>query len=114
MELVITGQALVITDGYAVGTPVLAQALHAFSSEHLSEDEEMRGLPFACVAAIGLYDHERWLALSSRYVRSRVTPEHCPCSRSRLGLAGRRSPTVAAGQRATAEARVRGGGGTPT
>ena len=68
-ELLLTGQALVITDGRAAGVPVLKQALSAFRSEPISGEEEMRGLLYACLVAIGLWDDESWHLLSERYVR---------------------------------------------
>src|SRR6185369_12629856 len=61
-------QALVITDGPAAGTPVLRRALEAFRSEPLSGDDELRGLCFACLVAISLWDDESWHLLSARHV----------------------------------------------
>ncbi len=67
-ELLLIGQALVITDGRAAGTPVLKRALSAFRSEPLSGADELQGLMFACLVAINLWDDESWHVLSARHV----------------------------------------------
>ena len=67
-ELLLTGQALRLTDGPAVGVPVLRRALHAFRSEPLSGEEELRGLAYACSVALYLWDDESWQVLSARHV----------------------------------------------
>ena len=41
-DLMLDGLALLITEGYAAGTPVLKRALRAFRSEHISNVEGMR------------------------------------------------------------------------
>jgi DNA-binding CsgD family transcriptional regulator len=69
VELLITAHAVLITDGYSAGTPALARALTAFRHEQLTEEEEKRGLPFACVGAISLWDDESWFELSARFIR---------------------------------------------
>jgi DNA-binding CsgD family transcriptional regulator len=68
-ELLLTGQALVITDGRAAGMPVLTRALSAFRSEPLPDEEDTSGLLFACLVAISLWDDESWSVLSARHVR---------------------------------------------
>jgi DNA-binding CsgD family transcriptional regulator len=67
-ELLMIGQALVITDGRAAGTPVLKRALDAFRSEPLSSADELQGLAFAWLVAINLWDDESSHLLSSRHV----------------------------------------------
>jgi DNA-binding CsgD family transcriptional regulator len=67
-ELVLTGQALRLTEGPAAGVPVLRRALHAFRSEPLSGEDELRGLGFACLIALNLWDDESWHVLSARHV----------------------------------------------
>ena len=64
-----TGQALALTDGRAAAAPVLKRALSAFRSDPISGEEEMRGLLYACLVAINLWDDESWHLLSERYVR---------------------------------------------
>jgi DNA-binding CsgD family transcriptional regulator len=68
-ELLLTGQALAITDGRAAGMPVLKRALSAFRAEPISGEDEMRGLLYACLVAIGLWDDESWHLLSARHVQ---------------------------------------------
>ena len=67
-ELVLTGQALRLTKGLAAGVPVLRQALEAFRSEPLSGQDEVRGLAYACLVALNLWDDESWHVLSARHV----------------------------------------------
>ena len=64
-----TGQALVITDGRAAAMPVLRRALTAFRNEPLAGEEQMQGLLYACLVAIGLWDDESWHVLSARHVQ---------------------------------------------
>jgi DNA-binding CsgD family transcriptional regulator len=68
VELLMTGQALVYTDGPAAGLPVVKRALQAFRDEPLTGEEELRGLAYACAVAISLWDHESWHVLSARHV----------------------------------------------
>ena len=67
-ELLLTGQALAITDGRAAAAPVLRRALEAFRSEPISGEEQLRGLLYACLVAINLWDDESWHVLSERHV----------------------------------------------
>jgi DNA-binding CsgD family transcriptional regulator/tetratricopeptide (TPR) repeat protein len=69
VELLLIGEALMITDGRAAGIPVLRRALQAFRGEPLSGEEELRGLAFACHVAMSLWDDESWLVLAERHVR---------------------------------------------
>jgi DNA-binding CsgD family transcriptional regulator len=67
--LLLDGLALLITDGYGAGVPVLRRALSGFCDERLSTLEKLRWLPLACrAAAEGLWDYETWAVLSSRLV----------------------------------------------
>jgi len=66
-DLLLDGLAANFNDGYAAGVPFLRQALTAFGSG-MSADEELRRLWLACVAALHLWDDERWDVLSYRYV----------------------------------------------
>jgi DNA-binding CsgD family transcriptional regulator len=67
-ELVLTGQALWITDGPAAAKPLLRRALQAFHDERLSGDDELSGLAYASLVALNLWDHDSWYALSARHV----------------------------------------------
>jgi DNA-binding CsgD family transcriptional regulator len=66
-DLLLDGLAANFSEGYAAGVPVLRRALTTFGSG-MSADEELRRLWLACVAAVHLWDDERWNVLSSRYV----------------------------------------------
>jgi DNA-binding CsgD family transcriptional regulator len=69
VELLLIAHALLVSDGYSAGTPALRNALDAFRQARLPAKEEMRGLPFACISAVSLWDDESWLELSARYVQ---------------------------------------------
>jgi DNA-binding CsgD family transcriptional regulator len=69
VELLMTGQALLITDGYAAGMPAVKHALTVFRGGQYSEEEELQGLPMACLAAVTLWDDEAWHSLSARHVQ---------------------------------------------
>ena len=66
-DLLLDGLAANFNAGYAAGVPFLRRALTAFGSG-MSADEELRRLWLACVAALHLWDDERWDVLSYRYV----------------------------------------------
>jgi DNA-binding CsgD family transcriptional regulator len=69
-DLLLDGWVLLITEGYAAGTPTLGRALSAFrSGESISKEEEIRWLWFACHTAYELWDDETWHELSIRQVR---------------------------------------------
>ena len=66
-DLLLDGLAANFNDGYAAGVPFLRQALTAFGSG-MSADEELRWLWLTTLAALHLWDDERWDLLSGRYV----------------------------------------------
>jgi DNA-binding CsgD family transcriptional regulator len=68
-DLLLDGQALLITECPQGATPVLKRALSAFSGDDLSNDEALRWLWLACVTAIHLWDEESWRVLSDHYVQ---------------------------------------------
>jgi DNA-binding CsgD family transcriptional regulator len=68
-DLLLDGQALLITEGPRAATPMLKRALSAFRGDDLSDDEALRWLWLACVTAIQLWDEESWRVLSDRYVQ---------------------------------------------
>ena len=68
-DLLLDGLALLITEGYPAATPMLKQALSAFSSEDLSGEEALRWLWLACPTAVRLWDDDSWDQLSARQVR---------------------------------------------
>jgi DNA-binding CsgD family transcriptional regulator len=69
VELLLTGHALLLTEGSAAAIPVLKRALRAFRDESLEGDDDTRGLLHACSVAYVVWDDESWWALSSRHVR---------------------------------------------
>jgi DNA-binding CsgD family transcriptional regulator len=68
-ELLIDGQAVLITEGPRAAAPILKRALSAFAGDGVSNDEALRWLWLACQTAIHLWDHESWRVLSDRYVQ---------------------------------------------
>ncbi len=68
-NLLLDGLALLVTDGYAAAAPTLKQALSAFSSEDISNEEGLRWLWLACPAAQMLWDDQSWDLLCTRHVQ---------------------------------------------
>ena len=68
-DRLLDGLALLITEGYSAGTPMLRRALSAFRSEDISREEGLRWLWLACRAAVALWDDETWELLSTRHVQ---------------------------------------------
>jgi DNA-binding CsgD family transcriptional regulator/tetratricopeptide (TPR) repeat protein len=67
-DLLLEGIALLVTEGYAVGAPVLRRALQALRDEELHSEEGRRWLGLACRVAMDLWDDESWHVLSARAV----------------------------------------------
>jgi DNA-binding CsgD family transcriptional regulator len=68
-DLLLDGLAVLTTNGYAAGTPMLKRALSAFRSDDISSEESLRWLRFACRTAMDLWDDETWEVLATRYVQ---------------------------------------------
>jgi DNA-binding CsgD family transcriptional regulator len=68
-DLLLDGLALLVTEGYAAGTPALRRALLAFRSQDISADEGLNWLWLAGRAAMAVWDDETWHFLASRHVR---------------------------------------------
>ncbi|HEV3283279.1 MAG TPA: AAA family ATPase [Solirubrobacteraceae bacterium] len=68
-DLLLDGYALMITEGYAVGAPILQKAVRAFGSEDTESDEVLRYAFLASYAAQALWDEEGYRALPSRQIR---------------------------------------------
>jgi DNA-binding CsgD family transcriptional regulator len=66
-DLLLDGLTANFNEGYAAGVPFLRQALTAFGS-NMAADEELRWLWLTTLAALHLWDDERWDVLSVRYV----------------------------------------------
>ena len=68
-DLLLDGLALVITDGYAAGTPLLKRAVSAFCVEDMVGIDIPQWLWLATHAAHDLWDDESWESLCDRQVR---------------------------------------------
>jgi DNA-binding CsgD family transcriptional regulator/tetratricopeptide (TPR) repeat protein len=68
-DLLLDGYALAITDGYAVGAPILQQAVRAFGSEDTATDEVLRYAFLASYAAQALWDEDGYRALPARQIQ---------------------------------------------
>jgi DNA-binding CsgD family transcriptional regulator len=62
--------AVLVTDGHAVGAPMLSRALCAFRDEAVPDQEALRWLPFACRMSVAAWDDESWHVLSARLIES--------------------------------------------
>jgi DNA-binding CsgD family transcriptional regulator len=67
-DLLLDGLALLITGGYAAGTPTLRRAVDAFRREDVLEGDGRRWLPLAARLAAFLSDDEAWDVLTARFV----------------------------------------------
>ncbi len=68
-DLLLDGLALVITEGYPAGAPLLRRAVHALIRGEASADEKLRWLwPAWCAAGL-LWDYASWDVLSARHVQ---------------------------------------------
>jgi DNA-binding CsgD family transcriptional regulator len=68
-DLLLDGLALLITEGYAAGTPTLKMAVSAFRGEDMDRGEGRRWLWLASRVAAFLWDDEAWDVLSARFVQ---------------------------------------------
>jgi DNA-binding CsgD family transcriptional regulator len=68
-DLLLDGFALLITDGYHAGAPILKEALVMFRSGNVTRNEELRWLWLACQTAMDLWDDESWDILSGRFAQ---------------------------------------------
>ena len=66
-DLLLDGLVANFCAGYSAGLPILQQSLSAFGRE-MSAEEELRWLWPACIAALHLWDDDRWDVLSRRHV----------------------------------------------
>ncbi len=66
-DLLLDGLVANFSAGYSAGLPILQQSLSAFGRE-MSAEEELRWLWLACIAALHLWDDDRWDVLSRRHV----------------------------------------------
>jgi DNA-binding CsgD family transcriptional regulator len=69
-DLLLDGLALLVTEGRAVATPVLAQAVKSFRRDDIAADErQLRWLWLAARVAQDLWDDESWEVLCDQHVR---------------------------------------------
>ena len=68
-DLLLDGLALLVTEGYAAGTPALRPALLAFRSQDISTEEGLSWLWLAERAAMAVWDDETWHVLVSRHIK---------------------------------------------
>ena len=66
-DLLLDGLALLATEGYSAGVPVIEKAMSAFRGTDLSTDD-LRWLWSACHTAVLIWDYESWDLLSARLV----------------------------------------------
>src|SRR6266576_4106337 len=94
-DLLLDGLAANFSEGYSAGAPILRRALDAFDRE-TSAEEDLRWLWLACIAAVHLWDYDRWDAFSSRHVR--LTREAGALSELPLALIQRAYTLLFAGE----------------
>ncbi len=67
-DMVMAGWVRLTLNGYPDGIDLLTEAVHAFLAREDSDEDDLRGLWFACRAAYSGWDYESYYALSSRYL----------------------------------------------
>jgi DNA-binding CsgD family transcriptional regulator len=67
-DLLLDGLAVLFTDGYADGAPLLKQALARFRDEPGRDEHDVRGTRMAARVAAELLDDETWNVLATRHV----------------------------------------------
>jgi DNA-binding CsgD family transcriptional regulator len=68
-DLLLDGLALLVTEGYAAGTPALRRALLAFRDQDISAGEGLNWAWLAGRVAMAVWDDETWHILASRHVK---------------------------------------------
>jgi DNA-binding CsgD family transcriptional regulator len=68
-DLLLDGLALLVTDGYAAGTPVVQQALNAFHGGSVPIDERLRWSWLAGGAAGFIWDYDNWDVITAGQVQ---------------------------------------------
>jgi DNA-binding CsgD family transcriptional regulator/tetratricopeptide (TPR) repeat protein len=67
-DVLLDGLAVLITEGYAAGAPMLKRALRRFRDEDMAA-HDLRCLWVACLVAMDLWDDETWHELDGRFVQ---------------------------------------------
>ena len=99
-DLLLDGLATRSTAGYAAAAPMIKRALHAFRSENISSEEELRSLWLACRHAGVMWDDESWDVLTARHLK--LAREAGALTVLPLGLNIRIAVVTFAGELATA------------
>jgi DNA-binding CsgD family transcriptional regulator len=68
-DLLLDGLAVLVTQRFAAGAPLLKQAVAAFRGADVSIEEQLRWLWLACHAAGLVWDYDSWDVLSARQIR---------------------------------------------
>ncbi|HEY2435759.1 MAG TPA: LuxR C-terminal-related transcriptional regulator, partial [Solirubrobacteraceae bacterium] len=68
-DLLLDGLAVLHTEGYSAGAPMLKRAMRAFRSDELDHEGGIHWLSLACRTAMVLWDDESWFVLSGRQVQ---------------------------------------------
>jgi DNA-binding CsgD family transcriptional regulator len=68
-DLLLDGLALLVTEGYAAGTPTLRRALLAFRSQDIPAEKGLNWAWLAGRVAMAVWDDETWHILASRHVK---------------------------------------------
>jgi DNA-binding CsgD family transcriptional regulator len=68
-DLLLDGLALLVTEGYAAGTPTLKRALLALRSQDISAEEGLSWLWLAERTAMAVWDDDTWHVLASRHLK---------------------------------------------
>ncbi|HUE59972.1 MAG TPA: LuxR C-terminal-related transcriptional regulator [Acidimicrobiales bacterium] len=68
-DLLLDGLALLITDGYASGTPVLKRALSAFRGDDVGTEERLRWSWLAGRSAAFIWDYDSWDVLTALQIQ---------------------------------------------
>jgi DNA-binding CsgD family transcriptional regulator len=69
-DLLLDGLAVLFTEGYAAAMPLLKSTVQAFRAEGTSGDDGRRWLWLASAIAVGVWDHESWHIITTRWVQS--------------------------------------------
>jgi DNA-binding CsgD family transcriptional regulator len=67
-DLLTDALAVLVTEGYAAGAPMLRQALTAARDQEPASEQAWRWLPFACRMSQLVWDDESWHVLSARLI----------------------------------------------
>jgi len=67
-DVLLDGLAVLVTEGYAAGVPLLKRALGLFCHEEISLEEGLGWLPLACRICADVWDDQSWSVLSARLI----------------------------------------------